>query len=386
MKFKHMKKLGLAAVAVAGVAGLVAASGGDNAPPAAAAAPATVLTVTAGKAEPAEWAQELGANGSVAAWQEAVVGSELGGLRLAEVRVNVGDAVRKGQVLARFQSETVAAEVAQQEAALEEARAALAEAGANADGARLLASSGALSGQQSNQYLMLERSARARVASAQARLRIDQLRLRQTEVVADDDGTISARSATVGAVPGQGQELFRLIRANRLEWRAEVPADALSRIEPGQPVRVQATNGASVTGRVRARAPSIDPATRNALVYVDLPADARLHAGLFASGAFQLGTSPALTVPQSAVVTRDGSSYVFAIDGSGKVARTKVDTGRRVGERVEVKGALPPAALLVAQGAGFLNDGDRVRVVAAARVAATAATIDAGGSAARGLN
>lgn len=338
---------------------------------AAAALPSTraALTVNAARPQQAEWQTALAANGSIAPWHEAVVGSELGGLRLAEVRAEVGDKVRRGQVLARLFGDGVAAELAQQEGALEEAMAALAEAAANADGARQLASSGAMSDQQSTQYLVAERSAKARVASARARLDSARIRMRQTVVLADDDGVISSRSATQGAVTTQGQELFRIIRQNRLEWRAEVTGNDLLRIKPGQQVRLRATNGAAIEGTVRALGANVDAATRNALVYVDLPASATVRAGMFASGSFALGSAPALTVAQTAVVTRDGFDYVFVIERDGSVVQTRVALGRRMGERIEVISGADPGMLLVSQGGGFLTDGDVVAVATPAPAA-----------------
>lgn len=376
MKKPTIKQAGaLALVAVVGTAALWAGAGakagGDAKPAPRAARPAVqakaVLSVNAVAPERSDWPTTLDANGSIAAWQEAVVGSELGGLRLAEVRVNVGDVVRQGQVLARYTADSVGAEVAQQQAAVEEAAAALSEAQANAGRARMLSTSGAISGQQIEQYMTAERSAKARVGLATARLKVEQIRLRQVDVVAPDDGVISARGATVGAVVQQGQELFKLIRKGRIEWRAEVPSSELARVQPGQRVRLRTASGAPVAGVVRALAPAVDPNTRSALVYVDLPAPGVARAGMFASGTFELGSAQALTVPHSAVVTYDGYSYVFAIDKHNKVAQTKVTLGRALGQRVEVLSGLAPDVPLVGQGAGFLNDGDTVQVLTAAR-------------------
>ena len=330
--------------------------------------PKASLTVTTTKAQNADWPLSLSANGSIAAWQEAVVGSELGGLLLAEVKVNVGDVVKRGQVLARFTNESVAAQVAQQKAAVEETRAALSEADANAERARTLVNSGALSGQQTTQYEVAQRSAKARLLSAQASLEMQEIRLRQTLVIAPDDGVISSRTATVGAVAAQGQELFKLIRQNRLEWRAEVNATDLLQIKVGQAVKLRVTNGVLVDGKVRMIAPTVDPVTRNALVYVDLPVPGSAHAGMFGTGQFQLGHAEALTLPQSAVVMRDGFSYVYQLGKDDKVIQTKVALGRRVGERIEVldgaDGAIniTPSMTLIEKGAGFLADGDTVRV------------------------
>jgi HlyD family secretion protein len=324
------------------------------------------LSVTLTTPQPADWAQTLAANGNVAAWQEAVIGAELSGYRLTEVLVNVGDAVKKGQLLARIASDTVAAELAQSRAAAEEAAATLAEARANAERARQVQASGALSAQQISQFLTAEQTALARLNAARAKVQADELRLSQTRVLAPDDGVISARTATVGSLAQNGQELFRLIRGGRLEWRAEVTATELARIKTGMVATLQppgAATGVRVQGKVRMVAPTVDAQTRNALVYVDLPGGSPLRAGMFVRGELQVGQSTALTLPQSAVVLRDGFAYVYRVGPDNRVAETKVEVGRRVGDRVEITRGLAPDMRLVATGAGFLADGDVVRVV-----------------------
>jgi RND family efflux transporter MFP subunit len=232
--------------------------------------------------------QTLVANGDIAAWQEASIGSEANGLRLTDVLVNVGDTVRAGQVLARFSDETVQADLAQARAALMEAQAMLAEASSNAERARTLATTGALSTQQINQYQTAEQTARARVAAAEASVNAQKLRLKFTQLVAPDDGVISFRAATVGAVVPAGTELFRMIRKGRLEWRAEVMATELARVRPGTTARVTAANGTLLTGKVRSIGPTVNPQNRTALVYVDLATAtagaAPARAGMFARG------------------------------------------------------------------------------------------------------
>lgn len=325
----------------------------------------------------------LTANGNVAAWQEASVGTESSGLRLAEVRVNVGDVVQRGQLLARFADDSVQADVAQARAGVNEASASAAEASANADRVRALQGTGTFSGQQINQYLTAEQTAKARVASSQAALAAQLLRLQKTQVLASDSGIISARSATVGAVVGNGVELFRLIRQGRLEWRAEVPSAELGRLLPGTAVTVIAPSGARLSGRVRMVAPTVDPQTRTGLVYVDLPpmqAGAGVMPGMFARGEFELGSSNALSLPQQAVVVRDGFSYAFRLNADQRVSQIKLQVGRRVGERVEVLDGISADTVLVASGAGFLNDGDLVKVVAAPTPVAAPATAPAAAS------
>lgn len=356
-----------------------------QAPQAAAAQPGLrpALAVSVAQPQQVQLAVTLAANGNIAAWQEASVGSESNGLRLAEVRVNVGDTVRKGQVLAVFSPETVNADLAQARAALAEAEAAAADAAGNAERARTLEQTGALSQQQIHQYLTSAKTAQARVEAARAALAVQQVRGRNTRVLAPDDGVISARSATVGSVVSAGTELFRLVRQGRLEWRAEVTSAELSRIVPGTAVALTAASGEQVRGTVRTVAPTVDPQTRNALVYVDLPGawqksgtgalsgsgaatgPGAVKAGMFARGEFELGRSAALTVPQAAVVPRDGFNHVMVLRDDSHVLQTRVEVGRRIGDRVEITSKLPAQTRIVVQGAGFLNDGDLVRVVTA---------------------
>jgi len=324
------------------------------------------LTVVLVTPQTQDWPMTLAANGNIVAWQEAVIGPEIGGNRLVEVLVNVGDTVRKGQLLARIASDTVAADLAQSKAALAETQAQAAEARANAERARQIEATGALSAQQISQYVTAEQTALARVDAARAKVQADELRLAQTRVAAPDDGVVSARTATVGSLAQPGQELFRLIRGGRLEWRAEVTAAELMRIRPGLAATLVTPGGQTVAGRVRTVAPTVDPQTRTALVYVDLPAGAAAagaRAGMFARGSFELGRASALSLPQTAVIQREGFSYAFRVDEASRVVQTKVEVGRRSGDRIEITAGLTPQTRVVASGVGFLADGDRVRVV-----------------------
>lgn len=333
-------------------------------------APKPALTVEVVRAKQARWPRTLAANGSIAAWQEAVIGAEAQGLRLIEVRAQVGDRVAKGALLARLQDDTLQADHAVSRAALAEAEAALAEAQANAGRARQLQPSGALSAQQIQQYTTAETTAQARVASAKARVEADAVRLAQTRIVAPDAGVISSRSATLGAVVSPGTELFRLIRQGRLEWRAEVPANELAGLQPGTVAEVALPGGAAVSGRVRMLAPTVEVSTRNGLVYVDLPPHVQARAGNFARGQFRFGEAPAVTLPQSAVVLRDGFHQLLQVMPDRRLRLRKVETGRRQEDRVEILTGLPEGAEFVAQGGGFLADGDLVRVAVPASTAA----------------
>lgn len=332
--------------------------------PAAPSAAKPSLTVTVTSPQTASLTQKISANGNLAAWQEAIVGAEANGLKITEVRVNVGDRVQRGDVLAVLQADSLRAELAQAEGALAEATASSQEAKAQADRARSLQQQGFFSAAQLSQALAAEASSVARVQSARAMVQLQNVRLAQTQVRAPDAGIITARQATVGSVVGAGTELFRLIRQGRIEWRAEVTAAEIGRIQVGAPVQIKAASGQLLQGKVRMVAPSVDAQTRNALVYVDLPAaTGSARAGMYAQGEIALGQSQALTVPQAAVVVRDGFSYVYTVGADQKVSQLKVQTGRQSAGRVEVVSGLKADARVVASGGAFLNHGDTVRVV-----------------------
>lgn len=356
------------ALAAGAVVVALVLSGGNGKPSAdsaaGAATPRPALTVTATVPVREEWPQALVANGNVVAWQEAVIGPEITGYRITEVLVDVGDRVKKGQLLARIASDTVASELAEAKASVAELEASASEAKGNAERARELREKGFYSAQLAAQYQTGGQTAAARLEAARARQRAAEVKMGKTGVLAPDDGIVSGRTAVVGSLTQNGQELFRLIRGGRLEWRAEVPSAMLARMAPGVVATLTGPGGERVSGTVRSVAPSVDPATRNGLVYVDLPADTAVKAGMFARGEFELGRSPALTVPQSAVVPREGFSYVFRLEAGDRVAQAKVQLGRRAGERVEVLDGLAADARIVASGAGFLADGDVVKVVA----------------------
>jgi RND family efflux transporter MFP subunit len=358
-------------VAVIALAGAAAVATGqavkdarsDTAAKKQAASARPALTVSTVAPQKAEWPRTISANGNITAWQEAIIGAELSGLRLTDVLVNVGDTVKRGQLLARIAAGAVSADLAQARASVVEAEAALAEARANAERSKQLQAQGFISPQATIRVFTAEQTTAARLAAARARVQAEEVRLAQTRIVAPDDGVISARTATVGSLTQPNQELFRLIRGGRLEWRAEVTAAELARLQPGIAASLTTPSGERITGRVRAVAPSVDPATRNGIVYVDIAAGTAARAGTFARGEFELDRSPALTLPQSAVLLRDGFAYVFRIGPDNKVAQVKVELGRRVGDRIEVRDGIDATTRVVETGAGFLADGDTVRVV-----------------------
>lgn len=323
-----------------------------------------VLAVKATQPQMSMVSSKVSAHGNIVAWQEASIGTEADGLRLTEVKVNVGDTVNKGQLLAVFSSATLQAELDLARADKAEAEALYTEAQADLKRTTELKASGALSSQQIQRYITAAQSAKARLDAAKARLKTQTLRLAQSLVLAPDHGIISSRTATVGAVLPSGQELFRLIRRGRLEWRAEVSSDDLSKLHPGQTALITLSDGSSIQGYLRMLSPVVDTQSRNALVYVDLQSKGTARSGMFARGQFVLGSTEVMTLPLSAVQLRDGFSYVMRINADSRVTQTKVNTGHRTADRIEISGGLKLSDKVVATGGAFLGDGDLVRVIA----------------------
>ncbi|WP_084725900.1 efflux RND transporter periplasmic adaptor subunit [Xanthomonas pisi] len=325
----------------------------------------TALSVTAITPRQVEWPSTLSATGIVAPWQEAVISSQSNGLRLVTLTVAVGDVVTRGQLLARFDTATLLAARAELRADLAKAQAAAHQAQTNRMRAVRVQAAGAMSDQEVQRYVTEAVTANTQIAVAQAQLDANRLQLQQADITAPDDGVISAQSATLGAVASSGQELFRLVRQGRLEWRGEFTPEQIARIALGQQVRLRLPDGSPVAARVRQIAPLLDARSRLGVVYADIQPGSPLRGGMYVDGAVALPSSRALVVPASSVVVRDGRSLVFRIVGSGAAARVRtqaVTVGRRFGPEVELLQPWTDGERIVAQGAGLLADGDTVLV------------------------
>lgn len=329
------------------------------------------LSVEATTPASVQWPMTLVSNGSIYPWQEALVSAEISGLRIQQVLVEVGAQVSKGQPLVLLADETVKADLQKQLATVEKDKAALAEAKSNADRANEIKDSGALSAQKINEYVIALQTAKANLALSEAELENQRIRIRQTKVVAPDDGVVSERSANLGNVVSAGTELFKLIRQNRIEWRGEVNADQQAALHTGQAVSLTLAGGKTVAGKVRLISPVVDNNTRNALVYVDIPKNSA-KPGMYVQGKIDVGQQQGLAIPLSAVTYRDGFAYVFVLgdvnaDGMSRITQRKVKTGRTLDEQIEVSNGVGAGAKLVLSGGAFLNDGDTVKVVTTAK-------------------
>jgi RND family efflux transporter MFP subunit len=344
------------------------ATGSGTAPKAADSGPAAAaLTVETTVPVVEIWPVEVQASGWLAPWAEAVIASELGGERITAVNVEVGDAVKAGDVMAELSRASVENRIAELEATLESARAGLETATEDADRARQLSGGGSISRQEIASYLAVERQAQASVTVAEAQLATQQLSLANTSIVAASDGVVSEVSAALGQVVSQGQELFRLIRDSRIEWQAEVPLFQLRGITAGTRVSIPSPIG-NIGGVVRRVSPEASQTNGRVLVYVDPEPPEGVpmpKTGILVSGSFIVDETRAVTLPSTAITLQDGFAYVFVIEAgeTTTVLRQRVETGRRRGDRVEILGDLPVDASVVLSGGAFLSDGSVVRVV-----------------------
>lgn len=317
----------------------------------------SAMTITSASAAEVSWPDTLEASGPITAWQEAIIGSQISGQALTEVLVNVGDNVKKGQVLARYNTDMLLAQKA-------ELQANWVQAEADRKRALTLKKTGAMSTQIIESYVN-------KAAVAKARLDAKNLEIQYAVIVAPDDGVISSRTATLGAIGNPGSELFRMILQNRFEWRGELTAQQLRNIHAGQIVKLALPDGSEAQAKIRDIAPSFNVQSRMATVYADIIPGSHAQAGMYVDGTIEMGNKQVITVPAESVIIRDGYSYVFTLpnhDKSSTVQQTEVTAGRHLGNKIEIVTGLQAGAQVAEKGAGFLKDGDHVQLVTATEI------------------
>jgi RND family efflux transporter MFP subunit len=358
---------------------LVLVGCGKKAEPAdsAAAAGSASLAVTLVRAEQRPIERSVVASGPVTAWEEMQLGVELSGLRVTALHVDVGQVVHKGQVLLEIDHQTLDSDLRQAQASFAEAQAGVTLAKVNLWRGQEMAKSQLISTSALDNLRAALVQAEARASTTGAQRDGVQMRRDFASLRAPDDGVISKREVQPGQVVMAGAELLRMIRQGRLEWRPELPEADLAKVAVGAAVVLHDANGQSISGRVRAVSPGVDTSTRTGTIYADLPQPGALKAGTFVEGRIITSASSGLMVPSAAVVMRDGYAYVFTVDAQNIVHRARVSVGASQGDQVEVLDGLHPGEALVATGAGFLGDGDKVRVVDAGNTT-TAGTVRVG--------
>jgi HlyD family secretion protein len=330
--------------------------------PAASAAQSTGVTVSLVAPQAMNFARAIPATGTVAARDELIIGSDAAGVRLTEVLVEVGAVVQRGQLLARGDDALLRAELAQREASTRQAQAELLQAQDNLDRAERVKDSGVYSAEALQTRRHNAMAVQAKLELAQAQRRELEVRIAQTRVLAPSAGVVSKKMATVGQVVQPGSELFRMIKDGQLEWMAELPAHSMTQVQPGASVRVRLDGGEPIDATVRLVAPTLDAATRNGLVHVALPKGTAIKAGTHANGEILIQQVRGLALPEAAVLTRDGYPFVFVVGADNTARMKRIETGTRLRGLVEVTSGLTASDPVVGIGAGFVKDGERVRI------------------------
>lgn len=359
--------------------------------------------VRVARAETASLARTVAVAGTLAADEQAELGPKVAG-RLASIAVDLGDSVRRGQVLARLSPTDFDLRVRQSQNALEQARAQLGlapgdspqtvdpqetalvkQASANLTQARLtrdrmtrlfeqqlipqqdLDAAEAAFQVAEGRYQEAVETARTRQAllgQRQSELEIARQQRSDSIVVAPFDGRIRERRASIGDYVAVGQPLLVLVRVNPLRLRLDVPEREAIGIRAGQPVQLTVEGEPEPhTGRVARISPALSEESRTLLVEAEVPnPSGRLRPGTFAKAEIVTQSGePAVLVPVSAVISFAGIEKVLGVE-DGKAVEKRVRTGRRAGERVEIlEGAAAGDTVVVEP--GNLVDGQPVTVV-----------------------
>lgn len=298
-------------------------------------------------------------SGTVSAWQEVPIGAETGGLTAVALLVDEGQSVTKGQPLLQMNDVLLKAQVRQAKASADQAAKAY-------NRAKELYDKQYLSAAALDQAFANQETTAAALATAQTQLSLATVR-------APVAGVISSRKAVLGQVIQPGAELFRIVRDGRIELNMEVVESDLHMIQAGMSGEVTSESTGSVSGTVRIVTPMVDPATRLGYARISVPWSSGLRPGMFATGRIDVGTQTVITVPQSAIVYSENKPGVFVADQTSKARRRTVVLGDQLGKSVIVREGLQPGDRVITTGAGFLNDGDAVKLKAAVQTAAAGA-------------
>lgn len=304
------------------------------------------------------------ASGTVSAWEEVPVAAETGGLTAVAVYVDEGSYVRQGQPLVQMNDVLLRAQLRQQQAQVQLAEANVARDNAALDRAQQLKERGFLSQASLDTALANQRSSNANLAAARAALSQTQTQLSQATIRAPVGGLIISRSVTKGQIIAAGTELFRMVRDGRLELDAQVPETELALVRAGQSATITSSEAGQTTGSVRIVTPEVNATTRLGLARISLAPGAQLRPGMFARADIAVGDQPATTVPTGAVLYRDNKPGVFVVRGDSTVHFQPVTVLSRTEAQTAVSG-VDVGVRVAVDGAGFLNEGDRVNVAQA---------------------
>lgn len=308
---------------------------------------------------------QINATGSLAATHEVAVGVVGEGGRVISVPVQIGDWVRRGQVLAvidrSVQNEQAAGSAAQIQVA--QANAQLARS--NLDRALKLVDRGFISKADVDRLTSTRDAAVAQVKVAQASYRELLARNARLNIVAPVSGLILDRKVEVGQVLAAGSNApFTMAQDGQMELLAKVGEDDLGTIAVGATAQVTPVGtDKAFTGQIWKKEPTIDQTDRQGIVRIALPYDPAIHPGGFASAVVQGGTVVAPRLPESAIMSDEKGNYVYVVGQDNKIERRAVKTGTVTDEGTAIVSGLSGTERVVLRAGGFLNPGDKIRPV-----------------------
>jgi HlyD family secretion protein len=303
--------------------------------------------------------------GTINARYDMPIGVEGDAGRVAAIYVEAGDRVKQGQILAHLNNSVLEPQVANLEAALEEAKAEAALADAEYRRAQQVGASGALSAEETEKRRSSGVTAAAKVNVATAQLNEAKARLARADIRAPADGIILTRSVEVGqtVTPG-GDALFRLSKDGEIELRGQVAEQDLPLLKVGQSVDVKLTGIAKIyEGHIRLLGAVIDPATRLGTARVSLTPDPNLRPGAFARAEVTVSNAERTVLPQTAVLNDDKGSYVLIVNAQNKVERRAVRVSGIVPSGVSIAEGVVAKEQVVATAGAFLEQGELVKPV-----------------------
>ena len=305
----------------------------------------------------------LAASGDLVPREEAAVLPEVGGYRVSQVLVDVGDTVKKGQTLVTLDPALVQAQLAQAEAVAAQAQVQALQAADQANRVKDLDNAGVLSQEAIDQRRFQARAAQATANAQAAALKDLRTRIGKLSVSAPVSGLVLERTVRPGDMSATGSSTpwFRLARDSEIELAAQLSEDDLAKIRPGAHAEVTLPSGAVVQGVVRLVSPQIDNATKLGVVRIHLPVSRDIRAGGYGRAVFNQVSGTALAAPETAVrYDADGAS-VMVVGADNRVKHFPVQTGQRGGGYVQLIKGPPAGARIVQNAAAFLLDGDLVR-------------------------
>jgi len=302
------------------------------------------------------------APGTIAARRPMPVGVVGEGGQVLSVRVDAGDWVGQGQVLAVIDRSVQTQQAAAQEAQIGVARADAELAQSNLDRAVQLVERGFISTAEIDRLTATRDSAVARIRVAQAQLAELRARAARLNVTAPAAGYILERSVEPGQTVGGGSgALFIIARGGEFEMLADLGEAQLASLSVGVSADVvPAGSDESFSGQVWQLSPVVDERTRQGTARIALPFQRELRPGGFATATIDSGTVTATVLPESAVLTDLEGSYVFVVNEENEAIRTPVTTGMVTPQGIAIAEGLNGDESIVLRAGGFLNPGETV--------------------------